>query len=125
VILGIGADLLETGRVRHELGRSQWLPDDGIFTPEEISDCSSAARPALGFAACFAAKEAALKALGMPVTDLGLFREVTVAHDDRGRRRVMFSGRLKAESDRLGVRNIKLSLVYNPRQTCAIIILES
>ncbi len=125
MILGIGADLLETSRVRQELGQREWLPDDGIFTPEEISYCSSAGRPARRFAACFAAKEAALKALGVQVTDLGLFREATVAYDGRGRHRVTFSGRLKAESERLGVRNIKLSLVYNPKQTGAIIILES
>jgi phosphopantetheinyl transferase (holo-ACP synthase) len=57
VILGLGIDLLENSRVERELARGDWLLGDGIFTREEIRHCSGSREAALGYAACFAAKE--------------------------------------------------------------------
>ena len=61
MIVGLGIDLLENNRVERELARGDWLLNEGIFTREEIKDCSGSRKPALRYAACFAAKEATLK----------------------------------------------------------------
>ncbi len=121
MIIGIGIDLLENGRVERELGRGEWRQGDGIFTAEEIRSCSSAGRPAHRFAACFAAKEATLKALGVPVTDLTNFREVEVGFENSS---IALHGRLKQQSEQLGVRHIRLSTTVRRDLTGAMVILE-
>ena len=125
MILGVGIDLLENSRVEQELLRGKWLLNDGIFTPEEISRCSSKKKPALDYAACFAAKEATLKALGFEVSDLGVFREVEVGLGGTNEYTVVLHQRLKAEAERLGVRRIHLSIAQSAHQTGAIVILEA
>ena len=125
MILGLGIDLLENRRVERELSRGEWLPHDGIFTPEEISYCNSARRPALRYAACFAAKEATLKALGVRVSDLGMFREVEVKLGMDSGCKIVLHDRLKAESKQLGVQHIQLSITHSANQTGAVVILEA
>lgn len=125
MILGLGIDLLETRRVEQELARGEWLRNDGIFTAEEIKHCSSAGEPARRYAACFAAKEATLKALGVRVSDLAIFREVEVGPGSDCSYKVTLYDRLKGECERLGVRRIKLSISCPAGQTGAIVILEA
>jgi holo-[acyl-carrier protein] synthase len=125
MILGLGIDFLETRRVERELSRSQWLTESGIFTPGEINYCSSARRPARRYAACFTAKEAALKALGVQVRDLAIFREVEVEAVSDREHRLLLHERLKAESAKLGVRHVKLSIAHKAGQVAAVVVLEA
>ncbi len=124
MILGVGTDFLEVRRVERELMRGAWATENGVFTPEEIRHCGSAPEPARRYAACFAAKEAALKALGFSAGDLGVFREVEVRAAADGQYEIAFLRRPKAEADRLGVRHIGLSISVDARQAIAIVILE-
>lgn len=124
MVLGLGLDLLEIGRFEKELSRGEWLLADGIFSAEEITHCSSTENPALRYAACFAAKEATLKALGIPVGDLSLFREVEVTPGSDGRHRVVLQNRLKAGSERMGVKRIALSIAHDDHQAVALVMLE-
>ena len=121
MIVGLGIDLVANSRVERELARDEWLLGDGIFTSREISRCNR--RPALCYAACFAAKEATLKALGVEVADLGMMREVEVELGDRCA--IVLHDRMKSESEQLGVRHIRLSIAPSKRQTGAMVILES
>ncbi len=125
MILGLGIDLVANVRVSQELARGEWRVDDGIFTCREISRCSRYRDPAVGYAACFAAKEATLKALGVNLADLNVMREVEIEPDGSGRAAVVLHGRMKSESEHLGVRHIRLSTVSTKRQTGALVILES
>jgi holo-[acyl-carrier protein] synthase len=124
MILGLGIDLLENRRVEQELSQREWLQGDGIFTQGEIRYCNCAKRAALRYAACFAAKEATLKALGMGVRDLGMFREVELALGANHEYKIVLHDRLRAESARLGVRHIQLSIAHHAKQTAAVVILE-
>ncbi len=124
VILGIGADWVEIHRIGRELSRGEWTPEQGIFTEGEIRHCGASPVPAPQYAACFAAKEAALKALGVPVEDLLMFREVEIAFAQGKALQVRLHGRIKAAAERLGVRNIRLAVSSSARQSCAVIILE-
>ncbi|MGB9104899.1 MAG: 4'-phosphopantetheinyl transferase superfamily protein [Terriglobales bacterium] len=123
MIVGFGIDLVATRRVERELAQGEWVSGDGIFTSREISRCSRDRRPALCYAACFAAKEATLKALGVEVADLGMMREVEVELGDRCA--IVLHDRMKSESEQLGVRHIRLSIAPSKRQTGAMVILES
>ena len=124
MILGLGIDILETGRVERELAQGEWLLDDGIFTPEEIRYCSSVRRPARRYAICFAAKEATLKALGVRIPDLAMFREVEVEFGAERVCGVVLHERLKRHSERMGVRRIRISITSHFSQAGAIVILE-
>jgi holo-[acyl-carrier protein] synthase len=125
VIVGLGVDLLENSRVAQELARGDWRQENGVFTSEEIKRCSTGKNPALRYAACFAAKEATLKALGIGVSDLAMFREVEIALDENGEYAVVLHNRLKSESEQLGVRHIRVSVAAAAKQTGGMVILES
>ena len=125
MIVGLGVDLLENSRIAQELARGDWRQENGVFTSEEIKRCSTGKNPALRYAACFAAKEATLKALGIGVSDLAMFREVEIALDENGEYAVVLHNRLKSESEQLGVRHIRVSVAAAAKQTGAMVILES
>ena len=125
MILGLGIDILETSRIARELSQGEWLGEDGIFTAGEIDYCSSARMPGRRYAACFAAKDATLKALGVQVPDLAMFREVEVGPGSDRSCKVTLYDRLKGESERLGVRRIRLSITHDANQSAAIVILEA
>ena len=125
MVVGVGVDLVENSRVTQELARGDWRQENGIFTSEEIKRCSTGTNPALRYAACFAAKEATLKALGVGASDLAMFREVEIGLDNKGEYAVVLHDRLKSESEQLGVRHIKVSIAAAAKQTGAMVILES
>lgn len=124
MILGLGIDLLDSSRVERELLRGDWPMQDGVFTPGEIARCNASARPARSYAACFAAKEATLKALDLQVDDLGFFGEVEVEPEECGYR-LTLHGRPQARAEQLGVRQAKLSIARHARQIGAVVILEA
>lgn len=125
MIVGLGIDLVESSRVGKDLARQHWAADDGVFTPAEIAYCSSGKHPERRYAVCFAAKEAALKALGAEVPDLGVFREVEVKLGSRTRYKIVLHDRLQATARRLGVRHINLSIAVAREHIGAMVILES
>ena len=125
MIVGLGVDLLENSRIAQELARGDWRQENGVFTSEEVKRCSTGKNPALRYAACFAAKEATLKALGVGVSDLAMFREVEIGLDENGEYAVVLHDRLKSESEQLGVRHIRVSVAAAAKQTGAMVILES
>jgi holo-[acyl-carrier protein] synthase len=63
-VRGIGVDLVEIPRIREVIGRWQDRFLRRVFTDAEIVYCRARRDPVPHFAARFAAKEAALKALG-------------------------------------------------------------
>jgi len=124
VIVGLGVDLLENSRVERELARGDWLLNEGIFTREEIKHCGGSRSPALRYAAFFAAKEAALKAMNARVSDLTIFREVEVQAGTDNEYRLVLHGGLRTQSERLGATRSRLSIARNAKHTVAMVILE-
>jgi len=124
MVVGLGIDLLENSRVERELARGDWLLDDGIFTREEIRHCSGSRKAALRYAACFAAKEATLKAMNARISDLTIFREVEVQAGTGSEYRIVLYGGLRAEFERRGARQIRLSVARGAKHTIAMVILE-
>ena len=125
MIVGLGIDFIENRRVERELAQGEWEREDGIFSGEEITHCNAGKKPGLRYAACFAAKEAVLKALGTEVSDLAVFREVEVKFRAGSEYGIVLHARLQSKASALGVRHINLSIAATKRQTGAMVILES
>ena len=124
MIVGLGIDLLKNSRMERQLARGDWLLDDGIFTREEIKHCSGSRRAALEFAACFAAKEATLKAMNSPINNLAIFREIEIQAGADSEYRVVLHGGLRTQVERRGAKQIRLSVARNAKHTVAMVILE-
>jgi holo-[acyl-carrier protein] synthase len=125
MIIGIGIDLVQCSRVERELNERPWQADDGVFTPEEIRSCGEGAWRAARLSGCFVAKEAALKAVGSEVTDLGLFRDIEVLYGPSGRPTIALHSRVQAKAQSLGVRHIWVSTASTKKHAGALVVLES
>lgn len=62
--LGVGVDIVETGRVRESLEKFGVRFRNRVFTPDEQAYCDGKPDPVIHYAARFAAKEAVSKAFG-------------------------------------------------------------
>ncbi len=120
MILGIGVDLFDTDRLRRELDSAAWKPDEGVFTAREVEFCATSPRR---YAICFAAKEAALKALGVG-GNLERFRQIEVVHSRDGQYTIQLQGAVKSHADELGVHGVWLSVAQDSSQTGAMVIVE-
>lgn len=125
MIIGSGIDLIDNGRLERELTRQPWTCDDGVFTRDEIHFCNSGKKTALLYAACFAAKEATLKALGLQVTDIRPFRDVEFLPDGTGNFNLKLHGSTRSVARRLGARHLSVAVTSTERLSGAVVILES
>jgi holo-[acyl-carrier protein] synthase len=117
-ILGIGIDLIEIKRIERAIARHDNFVSR-IFSPREMERCEDCARPARRYAACFAAKEAASKALGSGIRGFG-WREVEMLEDRNGRPYLALSGRALETAGRLGVSRILLSVSHSREMAVAV-----
>ncbi len=69
MILGIGVDLVDINRIERSMTRFGARFLDRVFTEAEQSYCHSMAKPAAAFAKRYAAKEAAVKAIGTGIAE--------------------------------------------------------
>ena len=77
-IIGLGIDATDIPRIAAALERYGERFMNRIFTDGEIAYCRRRRQPAIHFAGRFAAKEAAMKALGTGHTQNVLWRDVEV-----------------------------------------------
>ena len=121
MILGVGIDLTEIGRVAQMIDRWGERFISKVFTEGERAYAVERARPAMHLAARFAAKEAALKALGVP-SRLS-WHEIEVANE-RGRPVLRLSGRALEAANALGVVRMHLTITHAADMACAAVIAE-
>lgn len=124
LIKGIGIDLVEVERFRrgHREGDIEFTEE--VFTPAEVSYCRSQARYWEHFAARFAAKEAAFKALGAGLNRGLTWRMVEVVRDSSGAVFLVFSGRATELARTQGVTRIHLTLTHTEHTAAAVVVLE-
>jgi holo-[acyl-carrier protein] synthase len=122
VFVGIGVDVLDVARVRRALALNGAGLGLRVFTPAEVASCQRAADPALRYAECFAAKEAAWKAVGVSPPDTGAWAEAEVAAEPGGRSRVVLHGRLREAARSHGADALVLTLSHTRDHAFACVV---
>jgi holo-[acyl-carrier protein] synthase len=125
MIVGTGIDIAEVPRIRQSVERFGDRFLRRIFTEGEIRYCDSKANRFERYAARFAAKEAAMKALGTGWSHGVRWRDCEVTRLPGGRPTMKFHGRAGEVAAKLGARNAALSLSHTAEQAIAQVILES
>ena len=119
----LGLDLTEIDRVAGVLERHGERFLERVFRPGEIRTARRHPRAfAEHVAGRFAAKEAAMKALGLGWRGLA-FREIEVGREPSGKPRLAFHGRADARARALGVRLAEVSITHGRDVAAAVVAL--
>lgn len=125
MIVGTGIDIAEVPRIRQAVERFGGRFLRRIFTAGEMRYCDSKANRMERYAARFAAKEAAMKALGTGWNHGVRWRDCEVTRMPGGRPTMAFHGVAAEFATRLGVKNAALSISHTAEQAIAQVILEN
>jgi len=125
MIVGSGIDIAEVERIRQSIERFGQRFLERIFTVDEIRYCDSKANRFERYAARFAAKEAAMKALGTGWNHGVRWQDCEVARLPGGRPTIHFHGKAAEFAARLGAKHAALSLSHTREQAIAQVILEN
>ena len=124
MIVGTGVDIAEVPRIHASIQRFGERFLHRVFTDAEIHYCDSKVNRAERYAARFAAKEAALKAIGTGLRMGISWREVEVTRLPGGRPTITFHGVAAGFASKLGTRRAHLSLSHTKEHAIAYVILE-
>ena len=125
MIVGIGHDIFEVGRMKSELTNGGQKLKEELFTPLEIDYCDKKQYPERHYAARFAAKEALFKALSTG-KDTGLsWTDIEIQNGFSGEPTIVLSGETFMQGERIGVNRIMVSLSHTADLASATVILES
>jgi holo-[acyl-carrier protein] synthase len=125
VIVGTGVDLAEVDRIRAAIERYGPRFVKRVFTPREIAYVERKANRFERYAARFAAKEAAMKAIGTGWRGGVRWQDFEVTNLRSGRPTLEFHGVAASVAERLGVKAVSLSLTHTASTAMALVILES
>jgi len=119
-VIGVGVDLVEVDRMRTALARTPTL-EARLFTDGERAYARAAHDPAERFAVRFAAKEAAMKALGVGLGAID-WHDVEVVREGSGRPRLVVTGRALELAADLGVSGWLVSFTHTASMAEAVVV---
>ena len=125
MIVGLGVDITEVDRIEAAMNRHGRGFLERLFTPAEISYCERHRNRAERFAGRFAAKEAAMKALGTGWARGVRWLDIEIVREPSGKPTLKFTGETRAIAARLGVKNIALTITHDGNTALAQVILEA
>jgi holo-[acyl-carrier protein] synthase len=125
MIVGLGLDIAEIDRIEAAIKRHGAPFLERLFTPAEASYCERHKNRFERYAARFAAKEAAMKALGTGWSRGVRWRDIEVAREPGGKPVLRLAGVAREIADGLGVKNISLSITHSGNLALAQVIFES
>jgi holo-[acyl-carrier protein] synthase len=125
MIVGTGIDIAEVPRIADAISRFGARFIQRVFTEGEIKYCDSKANRVERYAARFAAKEAAMKALGTGWNYGVRWRDIEVRRQPGGRPTIVFHGKAAEFAAKLGAEHVALSLSHTEQQAIAQVILEN
>lgn len=114
----IGTDIIEIERIRRVIDHFGERFLCRVYTDAELNLYGH--RPH-SLAACFACKEAVMKVLGTGTNGVG-WRDIETRHHPSGKPLVKLSGRAKEEADKLGIKEIDVSLAHSREYATATAI---
>src|SRR5439155_13250536 len=124
MIVSIGVDIIEVRRVRETIERTPRFAER-VFTAAERAYCESrGAVSAQHYAARFAAKEAALKALQTGWRGGISWQDVEVASRENGAPYLIFSGEVRKLFLQFGATSTHLSISHTSEHAIAQVVLE-
>ncbi len=124
MIVGTGVDLAEVGRIEKSIARFGEKFVRRIFTPGEIAYVERKANKFERYAARFAAKEAGMKAIGTGWRWGVTWQDFEVANLPSGKPTLRLHGVAAKVAEKLGVKNIALSITHTKELGMAHVILE-
>jgi holo-[acyl-carrier protein] synthase len=125
MIVGLGLDIAEIDRVEAAIARHGVAFLNRVYTPREVAYCERHKHKYERYAARFAAKEAAMKALGTGWRRGVRWRDIEVANAPSGKPTLNLAGVARQFADRLGVKEISLSITHSGNLALAQVIFES
>ena len=125
MVVGIGTDLAEVARIRDSIARFGERFLGRIYTDSERAYAASKANAAERFAARFAAKEAAMKAIGTGWRRGVTWKDFEVVNEPSGRPTLRFHGVAKRIAEVMGAKRVSISLTHTAETAFAIVVLET
>jgi len=125
MITGIGIDVVQNERIRDSIQRFGDRFLNRIYTEGEIGYCKKCAQPEIHYAARFAAKEAAFKALGTGWTAGVKWKDVEVVRLPSGRPELHLYGEALKHATAAGATRFHVSLTHDQLISSAVVILET
>ena len=124
MIIGLGIDQIEIARIADAWRRFGERFRRRVYTRAEWEYCLSRHDPAASLAARFAAKEAAMKALGLGWPGGIKYVDIEVTRELTGRPGLQFSGTAQRRARQVGVVRTSLSLTHDRTRAAATVIAE-
>lgn len=112
MIHGIGIDVVEVGRIEAAIANLGDAFIDRLFTAREREYCGKQKRPALHYAARFAAKEAVSKALGTGIGGQAGWLDMEVERAESGAPKMIFTGNAANFLAAEGIAEVQVSLSH-------------
>ena len=124
MILGIGIDICPVNRIADVIERQGDAFVNRVYTKTEIAYCQKAVKSVKEerLAARWAAKEAAIKALGAPLKIT--WHELEVVNSADGAPSLILGKAARQHADSMGVKNILLSISHAGGTAVAVVIAE-
>ena len=124
MILGIGIDLEEVVRIGESIEKFGDRFLNRVFTDNEIAFCSGKANSKERFAARFAAKEAAFKALQASWEEGLSWRDFELIAQASGAPRMVLHGTAALIAQQRGVSSLHVSFSHTKTHVSAVVIVE-
>jgi holo-[acyl-carrier protein] synthase len=125
MIVGLGTDLVDVGRFRRVADRYGDHFLESLFSPAEIGWCRRRRRPWEHLAACFAAREAVLKALGTGLVGGMSWKDIELMPGEGpGTFGMELRRQVREAADRLHVRHVHVAITVRRELAAATVVLE-
>lgn len=123
MIFGVGTDIVRVARMQRNLERFGNRFAERILTPQELKDFHGVRAKAHFLAKRFAAKEAAVKAMGTGFSQGVSMRQIGVAHQVSGRPVLEFDGIAREFIHLNGINAVHISLADEDDHAVAFVTL--
>lgn len=125
MVTGIGIDVIQNDRIRDSIQRFGDRFLNRIYTEGEIEYCRKCAQPDIHYAARFAAKEAAFKALGTGWAAGVKWKDIEIERLPSGKPELHLHGEALAHATSAGATRFHVSLTHDQLVSCAVVVLET
>jgi holo-[acyl-carrier protein] synthase len=125
MIVGMGIDITEVKRIAAVIESQKERFLRRVYTPDEVAYCEQFRNRYERYAGRFAAKEAAMKALGTGWSNGVRWVDLEVVRERSGRPTLSLKGEAKKIADALRVKTIAISITHTAEQAIAQVIFEA